>query len=155
MLQSPVLLRRSVIDNVAFSLRHAGLPASIARARSQAALVEAGLAHLAELPARVLSGGEKQRLSLVRALILDPPVLLLDEPTAGLDPASATAIERRIALLRTAGKSVLLVSHDLRLARRLADTVWLMHEGQIAEAGPAARFFTQPATREGKEFLDA
>lgn len=151
--QKPVLLRRSALANVIYPLKAAGLSRAQARERADQALAKARLAHLAERPARVLSGGEQQRLALARALALEPEVLFLDEPTASLDPASTLAIEEMIRAARASGTRSLLVSHDPGQARRLADEVIFMHHGQVIERGPAEAFFEQPRTREAAAYL--
>ncbi|MEM7652244.1 MAG: ATP-binding cassette domain-containing protein [Pseudomonadota bacterium] len=153
-LQRPILLRRSVRENLNHAVRAAGAPK---RDRSQMIanlLARGGLSHLAEQPARKLSGGEQQRLSLVRALAARPRVLLLDEPTASLDPHSTAMIE---ALLREAageGVHVVLVTHDLAQARRVAGRVVFVHAGQIAEHRQAQAFFDAPQSRAGQAYLD-
>jgi tungstate transport system ATP-binding protein len=151
--QRPVLLRRSAVANIEYVLKVAGVPAHERRSQAAAALQEAGLSDVAHSPARLLSGGEQQRLSLARALALRPGVLMLDEPTANVDPASTAAIERRIGKARDAGTSVVLVTQDLGQARRLASEVVFMHQGRILERTLAAQFFTQPQTREAAMFL--
>ncbi len=151
--QKPVLLRRSALANITYPLKAAGLSRVQARERAGQALAKARLAHLAERPARVLSGGEQQRLALARALALEPEVLFLDEPTASLDPASTLAIEEMVRTARAAGTRSLLVSHDPGQARRLADEVIFMHHGQVIERGAAETFFAQPQTREAAAYL--
>ncbi len=151
--QKPVLLRRSALANVAYPLRKAGFSRSAVRGRAQDALAQARLAHLAERPARVLSGGEQQRLALARALALEPEVLFLDEPTASLDPASTLAIEEMVREARSQGTRVILVSHDTGQARRLADEVVFMHHGRAIERGPAEAFFAKPRTHEAAAYL--
>ena len=150
--QSPVLLRRSVAANVKFALalrrrRNTG-------ARLDALLAMADLAHKADQPARTLSGGEQQRLALVRALATDPKVLFLDEPTASLDPANMLAIETVIEWVSNEGTRVLLVSHDLGQGKRLADDVVFLHRGRIAEHSPAATFFARPASAEARGYCE-
>ena len=108
----------------------------------------AGLGALAARPARVLSGGEQQRLALARALSLEPEVLFLDEPTANLDPASTIAIEELIGRRTSDGTKIVLITHDLGQARRLADEVVFLHRGRVEEQGPAGRFFGAPARPE-------
>ncbi len=151
--QKPVLLRRSALANVTYPLRMAGFSREAARETALAALAEARLDRLAERPARVLSGGEQQRLALARALALAPEVLFLDEPTASLDPASILAIEEMMLRARDAGTRVVLVSHDRGQAHRLADEVIFMHHGRLIERGPAETFFARPASREAKAYL--
>lgn len=148
--QRPVLLRRSVAANIRFVLRLRGL----GRGREGAILKTAGLDHLGRTPARALSGGEQQRLALARALALEPQVLLLDEPTAHLDPASTAAIETLVRQANSDGVTVVLVTHDIGQARRLADDVAFLHRGRLAEQAPAARFFTGPASQPGRAYLE-
>ncbi|HXF54491.1 MAG TPA: ATP-binding cassette domain-containing protein [Hyphomicrobiaceae bacterium] len=151
--QKPVLLRRSVHANVLYALTVAGCEAAKRGALAEEALAAAGLGHLARNPARVLSGGEQQRLSIARALATRPELLVLDEPTANLDPASTAAIESVIRDVRAAGTGVVLVTHDLGQARRIADDVMFMHCGRIVEQGPAQSFFASPRTAEARSFL--
>lgn len=140
--QKPVLLRRSVAANVDFVLRSRGLP----RARCGDLLDHVGLADKARQPARLLSGGEAQRLALARALATDPDVLFLDEPTASLDPASVNRIEHIIRRATLRGTRVILVTHDIGQARRMADDVVFLHGGRVTEHAPANRFFPHPET---------
>ncbi|WP_417669825.1 ATP-binding cassette domain-containing protein [Roseibium sp.] len=149
--QKPVLLRRSVQANLNFAL---GLrPVANRRQILERALEDAGLQHMAKRPARVLSGGEQQRLALARALILQPKVLMLDEPTANLDPATTLAIEHAIARARTRGVKVIMITHDPHQARRLAEDVVFLHDGKIAEHTPAAEFFENPQSHAAKAYL--
>lgn len=150
--QAPVLLRRTVSANIRFVLRLRGLPHD--EEAVAAALAPAGLAGLASRPARVLSGGEKQRLAMARALALSPDVLLLDEPTVSLDPASTAAIEELVATARGRGVKVVLVTHDVGQAHRLADDVVFLHRGRIRETAPAESFFTRPASSEARAYLE-
>lgn len=148
--QKPVLLRRSVAANIDFVLKARGLD----RTRMAALLDHVGLADKARQPARALSGGEAQRLALARALALEPRVLLLDEPTASLDPGSVLAIERIILQARDRGVKVVLVTHDVGQARRLADDVVFLHHGRVAEHSPATEFFPRPATAAARDFIN-
>lgn len=140
--QKPVLLRRSVAANIDFVLKSRGLP----RDRCSELLDLAGLASKARQPARLLSGGEAQRLALARALATDPEVLLLDEPTASLDPASVNRIEQIIRSACACGTRVILVTHDIGQARRMADDVVFLHGGGVTEHAPVANFFPRPRT---------
>jgi tungstate transport system ATP-binding protein len=151
--QKPVLLRRSVLANVTYALKVHGVPRSQRRPRARDALAEAGLAELARRPARVLSGGEQQRLALARAWATDPEVLLLDEPTANLDPAGAHAVERIVAAIKQRSTKIVLTTHDLGQARRLADEVVFLHRGRLLEHCPARRFFDQPQSEQARAFL--
>lgn len=148
--QSPVLLRRSVAANLDFVLRARRKDP----ARRNAALEEVGLAHKARQPARLLSGGERQRLALARALATDPEVLLLDEPTASLDPASVLAIEGIVRSVRDRGTRIVFVTHDTGQARRLADEIVFLHRGKVVEHAPATRFFPVPSSQPARDYLD-
>ncbi|MBY6116456.1 ATP-binding cassette domain-containing protein [Mameliella alba] len=147
--QKPVLLRRSVAANVDFVLKSRRRP----RARRTELLEHVGLAHKARQPARLLSGGEAQRLALARALATDPEVLFLDEPTASLDPTSVYRIEDIIRKAVQQGTRVILVTHDIGQARRLADEVVFLHGGRVAEQGPATRFFAEQRTPAARAFV--
>jgi tungstate transport system ATP-binding protein len=151
--QRPVLLRRSVLANAAYPLKLAGLPAAEREARTRAALDMVGLAALADRPARRLSGGEQQRLALARAAALHPEVLFLDEPCASLDPAATRAVEEIVATLAARGTKIVMTTHDLGQARRLAGEVLFLHRGRLLEQTPAETFFTRPATPEAAAFL--
>ena len=150
--QKPVLLRRSALANVRYALRQ-GSRAERNR-RAGEALARAGLKHLARSPARLLSGGEQQRLALARALAPDPEVLLLDEPCANLDPAAAAAIEALIRDAKARGTRVVLVTHDIAQAKRLADDITFLHDGRIVEQAPAHSFFDNPTSDAGRAYLD-
>ena len=151
--QKPVLLRRSVAANIDYALAARGLPTADRRPRVAAALRMGRLVEHATRPARVLSGGEQQRLALVRALAVEPEILFLDEPSASLDPASTLAVEELIAGAHARGTAIVLVTHDLGQARRLADEVVFLHRGRVAEHTPAARFFDRPASQPARDYL--
>ncbi len=152
--QRPVMLRRSVRANLDFALAAAGVPRRDRRARAEDALATAGLTHLAARPARVLSGGEQQRLALARALACAPDLLFLDEPTASLDPASTLAIEGLIGTAHARGATVVLVTHDAGQARRMGDDVIFMAHGRVAETGPAADVLSAPRSAAARAWLD-
>jgi len=151
--QRPVLLNRSVLANIVYALRLSGAGKADATARAHAALEHVGLGALANRPARGLSGGEQQRLTFARARALDPEVLFLDEPTASLDPAASWGIEKIIGDLRGEGRTVILSTHDLAMARRLADDVVFLHHGKALEAGSASTLLVEPQTPELTAFL--
>lgn len=151
--QKPVLLRRSVIANLLHALKATGITRLERGARAQMALDQAGLSHLAKAPARVLSGGEQQRLALARALAAKPELLMLDEPTASLDPASTAAIEALVLDAAASGTRILFVSHDIGQARRLADDVLFLHDGRVTEQTSAQTFFDTPASNQARDFL--
>jgi tungstate transport system ATP-binding protein len=152
--QRPVLLRRTAIANVVYPLAITGVPRAQRKARALDALRRVGLEQLAKHPARVLSGGEQQRLALARAWALSPEVLFLDEPTASLDPGATREIENAIAAMHAGGTKIVMVTHNLGQARRLGDEILFMHQGRLAERAPADRFFKQPASREAGQFLE-
>ena len=151
--QRPVMLRRSAAANLDFALSLKGLDRAERRARRDEALARAGLEALAGRPARVLSAGEQQRLALARAWALRPRVLFLDEPTANLDPAATRAIEAMVREIGAQGCKIVMTTHDLGQARRLAEAVVFLHQGRIAEAGPAEAFFANPAAPAARAFL--
>jgi tungstate transport system ATP-binding protein len=151
--QRPVLLRRSALANIHYALKLAGIPVEKRKPRALDALQQAGLGSLAARPARVLSGGEQQRLALARARALDPDVLLLDEPTANLDPAATREVEAAIHALHADGKKFIMTTHNLGQARRLADEILFIHAGKVTELTPAAEFFAHPRSPEALEFL--
>jgi tungstate transport system ATP-binding protein len=151
--QRPVLLRRSALANVEYALAVNGVRGAEREMRAREAIDRVGLAHLAQRPARVLSGGEQQRLALARAWSLRPRVLFLDEPTASLDPAAAGEVERVIGEIRAAGTAIVLTTHHLGLARRVAHEIVFLHAGRVTERTPVARFFTSPQSAEAAEYL--
>jgi tungstate transport system ATP-binding protein len=149
--QRPVMLRRSAVANVIYALELAGLREPDKAAWE--ALKEVGLTHLAQRPARVLSGGEQQRLALARAWALHPEVLFLDEPTANLDPAATREIEALIRAFDGAGTKIVMSTHNLGQARRLGDEVLFLHQGRLAERSAVDRFFKQPGSAEAEAFI--
>jgi tungstate transport system ATP-binding protein len=151
--QRPVLLRRSVAANVRYALALRQVPRAARAARVADALDMAGLRPLAGRAARVLSGGEQQRLALARAWALRPEVLFLDEPTASLDPGATGAVEEVIRRFADAGAKIVMTSHDLGQVRRLADEVVFLHAGRVLEHGPVQTFFEAPRSREARAFI--
>jgi tungstate transport system ATP-binding protein len=151
--QRPVMLRRSAEANVRYALRAAGLLRAECHARANELLALVGLHDLGNRPARKLSGGEQQRLALARALAKEPQVLFLDEPTASLDPASTKAIEDIIRAVALRGIKVVMSTHDLGEAKRIAGEVVLMHRGRIIENSAAEAFFSTPKTEEARRFV--
>jgi tungstate transport system ATP-binding protein len=151
--QKPVLLRRSAAANIRHALGLRGIERSERGAKVEQALKLAALESLAVTPARLLSGGEQQRLCLVRALSLDPDVLFLDEPTASLDPASTLAIERLLIDAQHRGIKIIVVTHDVGQARRLAQDVVFLHHGRVVEHRPVQDFFATPQSEAARAFL--
>ena len=151
--QRPVLLRRSVLANAVYPLRLLGHSQAEAGFRAEAALDRVGLGRLLHRPARQLSGGEQQRLALARAWALGPEVLFLDEPTAALDPAASKTVETIVAAIAASGTKVVMTTHDLAQARRLAGEVLFLHHGRVVERATADAFFAGPQTAEATAFL--
>jgi tungstate transport system ATP-binding protein len=145
------MLRRSARANLIHALKAAGERQPDTRADE--ALDRFGLNHLAQQPARLLSGGEQQRLALARAWSLRPEVLFLDEPTSQLDPGATRQIEEMIGLMKREGVTLVMSTHDLAQARRLADRVLFLHKGAIVEDAPPSEFFKKPATTIAQAFV--
>ncbi len=152
--QRPVLLRRSAAENIRYALDLAGVRGAEADSRIEEALDEVGLGALAGRPARVLSGGEQQKLAFARVWALRPEVLFLDEPTASLDPAAARSVEKIIADIHARGTTIVMTTHNLVQAKRLANDILFLHGGRLTERTPAQEFFNQPRSAEGAEFLE-
>lgn len=151
--ERPVLLRRSVARNVSYALSVAGVARADRPARVAEVLARTGLKSLAQRNARVLSAGEKQRLSLARCWALRPDLLFLDEPTAALDPSATAAIEALIGAISAAGTKIVMTTHDLGQARRLAGEVLFLQNGAVVEKAPADSFFEQPRSDAARSFL--
>ena len=152
--QRPVMLRRSVLANLRFALAVRRTGGAERAARESEALERARLGDLATRPARVLSGGEQQRLAVARALITAPRVLFLDEPTASLDPASTHAIERQVRDAHEGGVTIVLVTHDIGQARRLGDDLIFLHGGRVVEAGPARDVLDAPRSEAARAWVE-
>ncbi|MFL6823591.1 MAG: ATP-binding cassette domain-containing protein [Xanthobacteraceae bacterium] len=150
--QRPVMLRRSTAANIRYALAAAGIPRAARDARLGELAGLLGLGGLGNRPARKLSGGEQQRLALARALAKEPDVLFLDEPTASLDPAATKGIEDVIRTVALRGIKVVMSTHDLGEAKRLAGDIVLLHRGRVIESGPAETFFPAPKTEEARRF---
>lgn len=151
--QSPVTMRRNVTESIAFPLRLDGMSRARANARAADWAIRVGLGPMLDRRAGVLSRGERQKLALVRALIREPDVLFLDEPCASLDGAATREIEAILCEARANGTRIVMATHDMGQARRLADEVIFIHQCGIKEFGPAPAFFTDPQTEEARAFL--
>jgi tungstate transport system ATP-binding protein len=152
-LQRPVMLRRSTAANVVYAHAKAGVARRARGGRVDELLAQVGLSDLAQRPARKLSVGEQQRLALARALARDPELLLLDEPTASLDPASTRRVEQIILMAARSGIKIVMASHDLGQVRRIAGDVVFLARGALCERGRADDFLNRPATPEAAAFL--
>jgi len=151
--QHPVLLRSSVLHNAGLGLTPLGLSRPETRRRAMQTLERVGLAHRAGDSARRLSGGERQRLALARAWAMRPRLLLLDEPTAALDPSATEAVETIVREIRTDGARILMTTHNLGQAMRISDDVVFLDRGRVIERAPSSRFFARPQTAEAKLFI--
>ena len=151
--QRPVMLRRSALANILYALELARVPVTERQGQAMDALREVGLSGVAHRPARVLSGGEQQRLALARAWALHPEVLFLDEPTANLDPGATREIENVIKAFDASGTKIVMSTHNLGQARRLGDEVLFIHQGRLVERAPMEAFFRQPASAEAAAFV--
>jgi len=152
--QRPVMLRRSVRANLDFALRARNYGRARRRRAVEEMLERADLAALAERSARVLSGGEQQRLALARAWIMRPQVLFLDEPTANLDPAATRRVEDIVGAIHDSGAKIVMTTHDLGQARRLGQDVIFLHQGRVIERAPADRFFEAPQTPQASAYIE-
>ena len=151
--QQPVLLRRSIRANIRYALAVNGWSRQARGKRAANALERFGLTAIADQPARSASGGEKQRVALARAWALRPEVIFLDEPTAALDPSATKTVEELVRSFADEGATVVMSTHDLGQARRLADDVLFLHRGTLLEHGAATEFFASPRTPEAQAFL--
>ncbi|SIT83289.1 tungstate transport system ATP-binding protein [Pontibaca methylaminivorans] len=151
--QRPVMMRRSVGANLRFALAARGIRGAERARRETEAVHAARLDHLVKRPARVLSGGEQQRLAVARALACAPDLLFLDEPTASLDPASTHMIEEILRKAQRSGVTTLLVTHDIGQARRMGDDLIFLDRGRVAEAGPLSTILASPRSEAARAWL--
>ena len=151
--QQPVLLRRSAVANLTHALAVNNVPRRTRVKLAFDALERFGLSASTHTPARVLSGGEQQRLALARAWVLSPQVLFLDEPTSALDPAAMKAVEAAVREFHQRGTRIVMTTHDLHQARRLAGDVLFLSGGKVREHTPAEAFFNGPASREAQAYI--
>lgn len=144
----------TALENVALPLRLVkGMTKEDSETRAAEFLERVGLAHRAKGYPDELSGGQQQRVAIARAIGLDPALMLFDEPTSALDPELTGEVMEVIAELAANGMTMIIVSHELRFVRRIADTVHFMTDGEILESGPPAELFNAPATEEARRFL--
>jgi len=151
--QKPVMLRRSAQANILHALAAIGLTARERQRCCDAALERFGMTALAGRPARLMSGGEQQRLAIARAWALAPDVLFLDEPTSQLDPGATRQIEEMLAALKAEGVTLLMASHDMGQVRRLSERVLFLNRGRLVEDAPTGAFFETPVSQEARAFV--
>ncbi len=152
--QNPVVFRETVFDNIALGLRFRGVPEDVIREKVCMKLGEIGLCDYADRMARTLSGGEKQRIALARVLITEPDILILDEPTANLDPLSTQVIEKLIRHYnKEQGTTVILSTHDLMQGQRIADRIAVMMGGRFIQSGTMYEVFTRPTCADVARFI--
>ncbi|WP_435139982.1 ATP-binding cassette domain-containing protein [Pseudopelagicola sp. nBUS_19] len=151
--QTPIMMRRKAIDNVAYPLLVHGVDRRLARQKAIDWLDRVGLSDSADKQAPVLSGGERQKLALARALIRDPDILFLDEPCANLDGRATRELEDLVLAAYENGTRIVMATHDIGQARRLARDVLFIYRGKVHEAALAPLFFSDPQTREARAFV--
>ncbi|MEM8812343.1 MAG: ATP-binding cassette domain-containing protein [Pseudomonadota bacterium] len=151
--QTPIILRRTVTANIAYPLQLSGMATKEARLNAARFAKDVGLGEALQRPAEVLSGGEKQKLALARALVKSPDILFLDEPTANLDGSATREIEAILVAAAGRGTRIVMATHNLGQAARLASDVIFLYRGRVHETGAAPDFFERPATRETETFL--
>lgn len=152
--QKPALLRRSVRENIRYPLDLAGVPRKQGDERAAKIAAETGLSDKLNRNALKLSGGEAQRMSLARALVTEPKLLILDEPTANLDPKNVAILEDLISKAnKSSGITVLLVTHNMFQAKRLADHLALLIDGRIQASGMNTEFFSTEADERIRKFV--
>ncbi len=151
--QRPIMLRRSAQANLDYALALRGISRLERKHLTQEVLEKTGLAEFARRPARVMSFGEQQKLALARAWVLKPQVLFLDEPTASLDPGATYAFEKIIAEIHAAGTKIIMTTHNMGQARRLADEVLFIHQGRLLEQSSVDEFFTAPKNQLAEAFI--
>lgn len=152
--QKPVMFQTTVFKNVALGLHYRGIPREIQKEKVKKTLELVGLEALADRRATSLSGGEAQRIALARALVLEPQILLLDEPTSNLDPTNVSLIEQVLLRIRSESPvTILMVTHHLQQARRCTDQCIFLYDGQIVEQNDTDAFFRSPQTETLRDFI--
>lgn len=151
--QRPVMLRRSALGNAVYGLKLAGYSRRERDLRARDVLEAVGLEQRAHQPARLLSGGEQQKLAIARAWALGPEILFLDEPTANLDPVATRELETIVGQIRASGTKIVMTTHNLGQARRLGDEILFISAGRLVERAPVERFFAEPASAEAAAFI--
>ncbi|WEU40898.1 MAG: ATP-binding cassette domain-containing protein [Candidatus Odinarchaeum yellowstonii] len=153
--QKTTLFNMSVFENIAYGLSLRGLPSNIIKNKVKETLIKLGLNHLEKQNATLLSGGEAQRTALARCMVLEPELLLLDEPTANLDPPNVTLIESLIKEMNSEnGTTIILATHNMAQAKRLGGRVGVILNGEIIEEGEGERLFNKPSSERVKAFIN-
>jgi tungstate transport system ATP-binding protein len=152
--QKTAMFTMNVYDNLAYGLKIRKMPKETISQKITEVLSEVGLSGFEKRRAKRLSGGEQQRVSLARAFMLNPNILLLDEPTANLDPNSATIIEKTIINKKRADRIIVMATHNLSQARRMADEIVHIYGGQIVEAAETDAFFENPKSEISRKFVN-
>jgi len=153
-LQKPVVFNTSIYDNITYSLRWRGTKKSSIHQKVSSILEMIDLSAYQDRNARTLSGGEAQRVAIARAIVTEPEVLLLDEPTANLDPLSAAKIEELItSIIHQYGTTIIMATHDMSQGQRLANRIGVLINGEILQTGDPREVFTSPTSREVAEFV--
>lgn len=151
--QKPIMLRRSVEENLIYPLRLRKVARGAAKQAAQDWAARVGLGAMLGRPAHVLSGGEQQKLTIARALITNPDVLFLDEPTASLDGTATREIEEILLVAKQSGTVLIMATHDMGQAQRIGDEVLFVHGGQVVEHEPVSDFFAGPKSAAAQAFL--
>lgn len=153
LLQRPTFFNQSIEYNIEFVLRIAGIDKNQHKKRCEQALEVCGLTHLRQRNTRSLSGGELQKVSLARAWVLEPSVILLDEPTVALDPPSVISFESIIQQFVNSGSKIIMTTHDLSQAERLANEIIFIDKGTLIEQSDALNFFAGPSSNQAQKFV--
>ena len=151
--QKPVMLRRSARANIVHALAAIGSDRTSRERRADMALERFGMRAFAGRPARLMSGGEQQRLAIARAWAMAPEVLFLDEPTSQLDPGATRQIEEMLATLKGEGVTLVMASHDMGQVRRLADRVLFLNRGRLVDDASTGDFFDAPSSSDARAFV--
>jgi len=152
--QKTIMFTMNVYDNLAFGLKIRRIPKEEIARRIPEALQAVRLSGFEKRRAKKLSGGEQQRIALARAFLLDSHILLLDEPTANLDPNSATIIEKAIIGKKSSQRIIVMATHNLNQARRMADEIVHIHDGKIVEVAKPEDFFLNPKNEITRKFIN-
>ena len=152
--QRPALLQRSVLDNVRYVLSVRGIAEPACSEQARRALAACNLSAISNQSARSLSGGEQQRLSLARAWACEPRLLLADEPTANLAPTAMRDVETLLHTVQSGGTTLVLTTHNVAQAKRIARRIIFLDSGKIVEDRPAADFFVSPHSAAARTYLE-